>query len=53
MPKKKRARFNAKKEVRVMAWIENDKGWFAKPLVKNYGRCLEAKSNGTNLSSVL
>jgi ADP-ribose pyrophosphatase YjhB (NUDIX family) len=26
MPKKKRARFNPKKEVSVMAWIENDQG---------------------------
>jgi ADP-ribose pyrophosphatase YjhB (NUDIX family) len=26
MPKKKRARFNPKKEVSVMAWIENDRG---------------------------
>jgi ADP-ribose pyrophosphatase YjhB (NUDIX family) len=26
MPKKKRVRFNPKKEVSVMAWIENDQG---------------------------
>src|ERR1700730_13853653 len=26
MPKKKRSRFNPKKEVSVMAWIENDQG---------------------------
>jgi ADP-ribose pyrophosphatase YjhB (NUDIX family) len=26
MPRKKRARFNPKKEVSVMAWIEDDKG---------------------------
>jgi isopentenyldiphosphate isomerase len=26
MPKKKRARFNPKKEVSVMAWIEDDQG---------------------------
>jgi hypothetical protein len=26
MAKKKRARFNPKKEVSVMAWIEDDKG---------------------------
>ncbi len=46
MPRKKRARFNPKKEVSVMAWIEDDKGsscLFAKPSAKSFGHSQEAR----------
>jgi hypothetical protein len=55
MVKKKRASFNPKKEVSVMAWIEDDTGavlLVRQAVGQNSGHCLEVKLSGTNLLSV-